>query len=105
MLFVTREELKKFELPDEPGIYIFKRGSKILYIGKATSLRDRVRSYFSTDLAEARSVAVAQMVQEADKISYQRADSVLEALILEANLIKRHMPLYSGFNGTEEACA
>lgn len=92
---MTREELAKFKLPDEPGIYMFKHGRKILYIGKATSLRDRVRSYFSTDLAEARSVAVAQMVQEADRISYQKADSVLEALILEANLIRRHMPPYN----------
>ena len=89
---MTREELKKYKLPDTPGVYLFKKGRKILYIGKATSLRDRVRSYFSAELGVARSPAVVAMVAAADSISYRRADSVLEALILEAALIKKHQP-------------
>jgi len=92
---MTRKELSKFKLPDSPGVYFFKSGRKILYIGKATSLRDRVRSYFSTSLGDARSSAIVAMIEEAKSISWQKTDSVLEALILEANLIKRHQPKYN----------
>lgn len=92
---MIREDLKKYELPDSPGVYLFKSGRKILYIGKAASLRDRVRSYFAIDLAEARSPAVAGMVGKATALSWKSAGSVLEALILEANLIKRHQPPYN----------
>ena len=92
---MLREDLKKFNLPDEPGVYTFKRGRKILYIGKATSLRDRVRSYFAPDLTDTRGDHIVRMVAEADKLYWEQASSVLEALILEANLIKRHMPPYN----------
>ncbi|MFA6257170.1 MAG: hypothetical protein WCT29_02675 [Candidatus Paceibacterota bacterium] len=79
-------------LPNSPGVYFFMRGRKILYIGKATSLRDRVRSYWSKDLIETRGPIVADMVFQADKVEWQATDTVLEALILEANLIKKHQP-------------
>lgn len=92
---MTKEDLQKFNLPDEPGIYRFQKGGKILYIGKATVLKDRVRSYFNTGLEESRSTAIAAMVQEADTITWEMADSVLEALILEANLIKKHAPPFN----------
>lgn len=83
------------KLPDGPGVYFFRAGKKILYIGKAASLRDRVRSYFSPDLAYARSSAIAGMVNEARALTWRTTDSVLEALILEANLIKHHQPKYN----------
>lgn len=67
----------------------------ILYIGKATSLRDRVRSYFSTDIATTRGPKVLAMIAEATGIKYILTDSVLEALILEGNLIRKHQPLYN----------
>ena len=92
---MTRKELSKFKLPDSPGVYFFKAGKRILYIGKATSLRDRVRSYFSANLGDARSSVIVAMIEEAKSISWQKTDSVLEALILEANLIKRHQPKYN----------
>ncbi len=92
---MTRKELGKFKLPDSPGVYFFKSGRKTLYIGKATSLRDRVRSYFSSNLGDARSSAIVAMIEEAKSISWQKTDSVLEALILEANLIKKHQPKYN----------
>lgn len=92
---MQRENLKKYKLPDDPGVYLFKKGKKILYIGKAASLRDRVRSYFSRDLTEARSPAVAGMVAQAGSIAWQITNSVLEALILEANLIKKHQPPFN----------
>lgn len=83
------------KLPDVPGVYFFKEGKNILYIGKATSIRDRVRSYFSSDLRESRSPLIERMVEETDDIDYQETDSVLEALILEANLIKKYQPPYN----------
>lgn len=92
---MTREDLKKFELPDSPGIYKFINAGKILYIGKAASLRDRVRSYFAHDLAETRSTAIRGMVEKATSIEWETTESVLEALILEANLIKKHQPKYN----------
>lgn len=92
---MTKVELSKFRLPDEPGVYIFKKGPKILYIGKATSLRDRIRSYFASDLIATRGERVVGMVEAADKLSFQKTGSVLEALILEANLIKKHQPPYN----------
>ena len=86
------QELAQYKLPDAPGVYFFKKGSQTLYVGKATSLRSRVRSYFSTSLPFARNPLVVQMVEAADSIEFQKTDSVLEALILEANLIKKYKP-------------
>src|SRR3989344_8394221 len=102
---MTRDNLTKYKLPDAPGVYMFlgspsrgvsaRRGKEILYIGKAASLRDRVRSYFSSDLSDARSPAVVGMIEKATSLSWQETGSVLEALILEANLIKKHQPLFN----------
>jgi excinuclease ABC subunit C len=84
------------KLPDAPGVYFFRRGKgsngKILYIGKATSLRDRVRSYFSADVEKTRSPLIVKMLSEFEDISFQKTNSVLEALVLEANLIKKYQP-------------
>ncbi len=96
---ITLSKIK--ELPDSPGVYFFKKTAKnsgkkeILYIGKATSLRDRVRSYFSKDLLKVRSMLIADMVAVADTIEFIKTDSVLEALVLEAELIKKHQPHYN----------
>ncbi|MBP9711625.1 MAG: UvrB/UvrC motif-containing protein [Candidatus Pacebacteria bacterium] len=84
--------LKKFKLPNKPGVYFFLKGKEIVYIGKATSLRDRVKSYFSKDLIETRGPIILDMVFKADQIKFEVTDSVLEALILEAELIKRYQP-------------
>lgn len=90
------DNLKKTKLPDSPGVYFFiGENGKILYIGKATSLRQRVRSYFSPNLAESRSVLIEQMVQLTKNVKFQETDSVLEALILEASLIKKYKPKYN----------
>ena len=83
------------KLPDAAGVYLFKKGKEILYIGKATSLRDRVRSYFSADLANTRGQFIVDMVGKAEKIDYFKTDSVLEAIILESNLIKKYQPKYN----------
>ncbi|HVU75444.1 MAG TPA: UvrB/UvrC motif-containing protein [Candidatus Paceibacterota bacterium] len=92
---MERSQLKTYDLPDHPGVYIFKKGRQILYIGKAASLRDRVRSYFSPDLIKGRGERIVSMVALADKLDWRETGSVLEALILEANLIKSEQPPYN----------
>jgi len=91
----SQSDIKKLlkNIPDSPGVYIF-RGVKNtpLYIGKATSLKDRVRSYFSKDILETRSPLVSKMLSLFKKIDHIKTDSVLEALVLEAHLIKKYQP-------------
>ncbi len=83
-------------LPPTPGVYFFKdAASKILYIGKATSLRDRVKSYFSKDLYEARGPWIEKMRGHITDIEVTETDSALEALLLEAYLIKKHQPRFN----------
>lgn len=98
---MKNQEIKKLisSFPDAPGVYVFKSKSrkskvesKILYIGKATSLRDRVKSYFSKDIVKTRSGLVVKMLTQFDKIEIIKTDSVLEALVLEAHLIKKYQP-------------
>ena len=88
------EKINK-KLPDSPGVYFFRRGRQILYIGKATSLRDRVRSYFNADVIATRGSFIIQMVDLATSIAYRTTDSVLEAVILEVELIKKYKPKYN----------
>ncbi len=88
-------DFKKIELPQNSGVYYFRKGNDILYIGKATSLRDRVKSYFGKDLIETRGPLLVDMVFKADSVTFEETDSVLEALILEANLIKKYQPYYN----------
>ena len=88
-------DLKQFNLPDTPGVYFFKKGKVILYIGKATSLFGRVKSYFSKDILFSRGPRIVKMLEEATKVEFTPTDSVLEALILEANEIKSYQPIYN----------
>ncbi len=93
---MTSQEFKNLNLPESPGIYIFKDSeNKIQYIGRATSLRDRVKSYFSNDLIETRGPRLVDMVTKASSIDYIETDSVLEAIILESNEIKKHQPYFN----------
>ncbi|MFB6300690.1 MAG: excinuclease ABC subunit C [Halobacteriales archaeon] len=78
------------ELPDEPGVYQFLSGETVLYVGKAVELRDRVRSY-----ADPRSRRIERMVDRATGIDIAVTDTETQALLLEANLIKRHQPRYN----------
>ncbi len=90
------KSLTNLKLPTAPGVYFFHdKDGGILYIGKATNLRDRTRSYFSSDLIKTRGPHLVDMVFKSDTVSWQETASVLEALILEANLIKRHQPYYN----------
>ena len=85
------ETLQK--LPAQPGVYLMKGADgTILYVGKAKRLKNRVRSYFSASLPSAR---IATMVAQIAEIEYIATDSELEALILEATLIKKHKLHYN----------
>ncbi len=83
-------------LPDVPGVYRFldTKGG-ILYVGKATSLRDRVRSYFNDDIIDTRGRRIVEMVAQAHTVTFDVTPSVLEALILEADQIKHFNPPYN----------
>lgn len=93
-MLLTHSSIKK--LPESPGVYFFLGSNKkVLYVGKATSLKDRVRSYFASTLADARGVHMVSMVDKAVRVEYRATDSVLEALILEAKLIKELKPPFN----------
>ncbi len=93
---MTGQEFKELNFPESPGIYIFRdREKTIQYIGRATSLKDRVKSYFSNDLIATRGPLLVDMVTKATSIDYIETDSVLEAIILESNEIKKHQPYYN----------
>jgi excinuclease ABC subunit C len=81
-------------LPFAPGVYLYKDAAdRVIYVGKAKSLRDRVRSYFSEDkLADAKTGA---LISEARDIDYIQVDNEKEALALENNLIKQYMPRFN----------
>jgi len=91
---VLQKRAKK--LPDTPGVYFFRNAKKkILYIGKATSLRDRVGSYASLDLVRSRGARLVKMLDDATSITFKQTNSVLEALMLEAYLIKLYKPYFN----------
>ena len=91
---VLIKKVKKF--PKTPGVYLFRGARrKVLYVGKATSLRDRVRSYFSGQEEKSRGTRMRHLVEETHDIEIIETDSVLEALILEAELIKKYQPKYN----------
>nr|WP_243637810.1 UvrB/UvrC motif-containing protein [Natrarchaeobius chitinivorans] len=77
-------------LPREPGVYQFREDGTTLYVGKAVDLRSRVRSY-----ADPRSARIGRMVDRADDLEIAVTDTETQALLLEANLIKRHQPRYN----------
>lgn len=82
------------QLPSKPGVYKFyNRAGQILYIGKAINLRSRVRSYFSNKLIDR--PWVRQMIPHISDIKVIEAENEVEALILESNLIKKHLPKYN----------
>ena len=91
-MFQIEEELKK--LPGQPGVYI-RHDAKdaIIYVGKAISLKNRVRQYFQS--SRDKTAKIKQMVSKIARFEYIVTDSELEALVLECNLIKEHRPRYN----------
>lgn len=92
VMFDIQEELKK--LPGKPGVYIMHDAKDtIIYVGKAISLKNRVRQYFQS--SRNLGIKKEQMVQQIARFEYIITDSELEALVLECNLIKEHRPKYN----------
>ena len=91
-MFNIEEELKK--LPSQPGVYIMHDSKdEIIYVGKAISLKNRVRQYFQS--SRNKTAKIEQMVSRIARFEYIITDSELEALVLECNLIKEHRPRYN----------
>src|SRR3989339_1970584 len=90
MVKTIKQLVKAF--PDHSGVYLMKNARQtVIYVGKASSLKKRVNSY----LVGAHDTKTTRLVQEIAKISFQLTDSVLEATILEAELIKKYKPQYN----------
>ena len=90
-MFNIEEELKK--LPSKPGVYVMRdKEDNIIYVGKAVSLRNRVRQYFRKNNKTAR---IEKMVSLIDHFEYIVVDNEAEALILECNLIKKNRPKFN----------
>lgn len=91
-MFQIEEELKK--LPAQPGVYIMHDArDEIIYVGKAISLKNRVRQYFQS--SRSKTAKIEKMVSRIARFEYIVTDSELEALVLECNLIKEHRPRYN----------
>ncbi len=91
-MFDIKEELKK--LPDSPGVYMHKDAfGQIIYVGKAVSLKNRVRQYFQS--SKNQTPKVRRMVEDIAEFEYITCGSEMEALILECNLIKKYSPYYN----------
>jgi len=87
---LSSEKIKK--IPLSPGVYVFiAKSGDVLYVGRATSLRRRVVSYFQKNLEP----RIREMVDLAKSIKFYKTDNLLEAVILEANLIKKYWPKYN----------
>lgn len=81
-------------LPNQPGVYLMKdENDKIIYVGKAKNLKNRVRSYFNND--KNKSLKVLKMVEKVDNFEYIIVENEVEALVLESNFIKEHRPHYN----------
>ena len=92
MVFDIEEELKK--LPAQPGVYLMHDGKdEIIYVGKAVSLKNRVRQYFQC--SRNKTAKIQQMVSKIARFEYIITDSEMEALVLECNLIKEYRPRYN----------
>lgn len=85
-------DIKKIEIPENPGVYLMKKAGKIIYVGKAKDLKKRVSSYFNR---EHESEKTRELVKNIEEIEFIICNSETDALILENNLIKKHMPKYN----------
>lgn len=102
---MKKEDFKKYKLPESSGVYFFldkkhigkslPKKDSVLYVGKATSLKDRVVSYFSKDLIKTRGSKIISMIENAKDIFYIETNSVLEAIILESKYIKEFSPFFN----------
>lgn len=91
---ISLNKEKELNLPQVPGVYVFWDKKTPIYIGKAKNLKNRVMSYFASDLE----TKTRKMISEAIALSYIKVDSELESLLLEANLIRKNQPKYNSIS-------
>ena len=84
--------MKMNSLPTKPGIYLFYHKKELIYVGKATNLKSRVRSYFSGQKTPR---PIEEFINEVTNIKWKITENALEAIILEANYIKKYEPKYN----------
>ena len=89
---VENFDIKKVDIPENPGVYLMKKNDKIIYVGKAKNLKNRVLSYFNR---EHESEKTKELVKNIEDIEFIICNSELDALVLENNLIKKHTPKYN----------
>lgn len=85
-------DIKKLDIPENPGVYLMKKNSKVIYVGKAKNLKNRVSSYFNK---EHESEKTRELVKNIEDIEFIICNSELDALVLENNLIKKYIPKYN----------
>lgn len=85
-------DIKKLDIPENPGVYLMKKNSKVIYVGKAKNLKNRVSSYFNR---EHESEKTRELVKNIEDIEFIICNSELDALVLENNLIKKYIPKYN----------
>lgn len=85
-------DIKKLDIPENPGVYLMKKNSKVIYVGKAINLKNRVSSYFNR---EHESEKTRELVKNIEDIEFIICNSELDALVLENNLIKKYTPKYN----------
>lgn len=85
-------DIKKLDIPENPGVYLMKKNSKVIYVGKAKNLKNRVSSYFNK---EHESEKTRELVKNIEDIEFIICNSELDALVLENNLIKKYTPKYN----------
>lgn len=85
-------DIKKLDIPENPGVYLMKKNSKVIYVGKAKNLKTRVSSYFNR---EHESEKTRELVKNIEDIEFIICNSELDALVLENNLIKKYTPKYN----------
>lgn len=85
-------DIKKLDIPENPGVYLMKKNSKVIYVGKAKNLKNRVSSYFNR---EHESEKTRELVKNIEDIEFIICNSELDALVLENNLIKKYTPKYN----------
>jgi len=89
---IEKLKTKAKKLPKSSGVYLFSdKNKKVLYVGRAVNLRRRVLNYF----LESIDPRIKEMVNVSNSLKYHQTDNLLEAIILEANLIKKHWPKYN----------
>ena len=85
-------DIKKLDIPENPGVYLMKKNSKVIYVGKAKNLKNRVSSYFNR---EHKRKKTRELVKNIEDIEFIICNSELDALVLENNLIKKYTPKYN----------